>query len=76
MNAIVFRGMNGTLEESIGVQAPVFRTRGGDLVATPKEFEWAIARLVAAVLCNGCKHCHLLDVQEVAASHSLVTMPL
>ena len=70
-NAIVFRGMNGTLEGSIGVQAPVFRTRSGDGLPIPKAFEWAVEKLAAAACCIGCKHCHLLSGQQVGAVQSM-----
>ena len=78
VNTIVFHGINGTPEpqiakaglQSASVRVPVFRTRGGDMVPVPREFEWAVEKLAAAVLCSGCKHCHLLNPQEVGAGQS------
>src|SRR5215469_13328199 len=78
VNTLLFHGINGTPEpqmanagmQSDSARVPVFRTRGGDMVPVPREFEWAVGKLAAAVLCSGCKHCHLLKPQQVGAGQS------
>ena len=83
-NTIAFHGINGTPEpqmakagmQSDSARVPVFRTRGGDMVPVPGEFEWAVGKLAAAVLCSGCKHCHLLNPQRVGAGQSTEAVPI
>src|SRR5262249_4812541 len=78
VNTIVFHGINGAPEpqmarvrmQSDSVCVPIFRTRGGDIVPVPGEFVWAVGKLVEAVLCSGCKHCHLLNPQQVGVGQS------
>ena len=68
VSTILFHGVNGTPEPQTavnGIGVPVFRTRGGDVLPIPKELEWAVAKLAAAVACVGCKHSHLLNAQQV-----------
>lgn len=78
VNTIVFQGINGTLEPNMGpmnspgnnTRLPIFRTRSGEVLPVPKEFEWALGKLGAAVCCLGCKHCHLLQAEPGTAVES------
>ena len=78
VNAIVFQGINGTLEPSMGPinspgnnrRLPIFRTRSGEILPIPIELQWAIGRLSAAVCCLGCKHCHVLQAESGTAVES------
>ena len=84
VNTIVFHGINGTPEpqmakagmQSDSARVPVFRTRGGDMVPVPREFEWAVGKLAEAVLCSGCKHCHLLNAEQVGTGQSTEGVPI
>jgi len=76
-SAIVFYGRRGTLEmelwgkdaEFSGFVCPVFYSRGGEVLAVPPEFGWAVARLTTAVCCVGCRHCHLLEPRLSWSDH-------
>jgi len=64
----LFRGRDGILsvdlwkEENRGLRgelAPVFYSRGGEVLPHPPPFEEAIRKTTAAVCCVGCKHTHV-----------------
>jgi hypothetical protein len=72
---IVFYGRRGTLEMELwgedaayrGSLAPVFYSRAGEIAALPLQFQPAAALITAAVCCTGCRHCHLLQPEALAA---------
>jgi hypothetical protein len=74
-SSIVFYGRRGTLEMELwgkdaayrGSVAPVFYSRAGEIAALPLQFQPAAALITAAVCCTGCRHCHLLQPEALAA---------
>jgi hypothetical protein len=74
-SSIVFYGRRGTLEMELwgkdaayrGSVTPVFYSRAGEIAAVPSEFQPAAALITAAVCCTGCRHCHLLQPEALAA---------
>jgi hypothetical protein len=74
-SSIVFYGRRGTLEMELwgkdaayrGTVEPVFYSRAGEIAAVPSEFQPAAALITAAVCCTGCRHCHLLQPEALAA---------
>lgn len=77
-SSILFYGRRGSLEmelwgkdsEFSGAVSPVFYTRSGEIVALPDNFQHAVAQLTAAVCCVGCRHCHLLAPEPIAAEQT------
>lgn len=77
-NSILFYGRRGSLEmelwgkdsEFSGAVSPVFYTRSGEIVALPDNFQHAVAQLTAGVCCVGCRHCHLLAPEPIAAEQT------
>jgi hypothetical protein len=81
-NSILFHGRQGILEMKLwaedkqlqGLVAPVFYGRSGDQAEVPARFHDAILRLTAGVCCIGCRHTHLLqlnDLNDLNPKHAL-----
>jgi hypothetical protein len=74
-SSIVFYGRRGTLEMELwgkdaayrGTVAPVFYSRAGEIATLPLQFQSVAALITAAVCCTGCRHCHLLQPEALAA---------
>jgi hypothetical protein len=74
-SSIAFYGRRGTLEMDLwgkdaayrGSVAPIFYSRAGEIAVVPAEFQPAAALITAAVCCTGCRHCHLLQPEALAA---------
>ncbi len=71
-NSILFHGRQGILEMKLcdkdkqfqGSVAPVFYSRGGDQLEAPARFHDAILRLTAGACCVGCRHIHLMRIND------------
>ena len=79
-SSILFYGRRGTLEMELwgkdaafrGAVCPAFYSRSGEALSVPVEFQDALARIVAAVCCVGCRHCHLLQPKGLLSSSAEV----
>jgi hypothetical protein len=75
-SSILFYGRRGTLEMELwgkdgalrGAVFPAFFSRSGEALPVPEEFQEAVTRILAAVCCVGCRHCHLLQPKTIASS--------
>ncbi len=75
-NSILFHGRQGILEMKLwdkdkefqGCVAPIFYDRGGDQVEAPSRFHDAILRLTAGACCVGCRHIHLMRINDSSSS--------
>ena len=65
---LIFHGRDGSLSRDPWKQdpglrrdsvAPVFYSRGGEVLTLPKQFDRAIRKITACVCCIGCKHSHV-----------------
>ncbi len=84
-NSILFHGRQGILEMKLwdkdkqfqGLVAPVFYGRGGDQAQAPARFHDAILRLTAGVCCIGCRHTHLVQINDSSstANSGMVSAP-
>lgn len=71
-SSIVFHGHGratavGNNAESFGKPYPSFHARNREVSAVPDQFRDAVERLVAAVWCVGCRHCHLSQVPDTSS---------
>ena len=74
-SSLLFHGRRGSLEMELwgkdarfqGTVAPVFYSRSGERLDVPAVFQWAVACATAGACCLGCRHCHLLQPNSVAA---------
>ena len=67
-STLLFRGQDGALPLDIwreehknvrGELAPIFYSRGGEVINPPQQFEKMIRRITGAVCCIGCRHTHI-----------------
>lgn len=71
-SSIVFHGHGialavGNDAESRGSVCPPFYSHGRETFAVPPQFRDAVERLVAAVWCVGCRHCHLSQAPDTSS---------
>jgi hypothetical protein len=64
----LFRGSDGVLSVDLWKEeyrelretlTPIFRSRAGEVLTLPSQFEEAVRKITAAVCCIGCQHVHL-----------------
>lgn len=77
-SSIVFHGYGiamavGNDAESPGSVCPPFYSHGREGFAVPSQFRGAVQRLVEAVWCVGCRHCHLSQTPDTNARGSWAT---